>query len=128
DLEGTRVEEALIAGEQYPAEATDTGTDREGPQLELDRPYAHDLGRLLVLPDRQPRPADPAVVEVADREDGQDDDAQREPEIRCGIAYPEDRGTVGVLARRVRDPAGAAVAARGGRGGVGRGPGDLCGG
>src|SRR5439155_7593602 len=63
------VHETLVAGEHHAAEAGHAGADGKGPELELDTAYPHDLGGLLVLPDGQPGSADPATVEVTDRED-----------------------------------------------------------
>ena len=58
------VMEPALARVQRAGQAADRGAHGERPQLELERRHAHQLGRVLVLADRHPRPSDAAVLEA----------------------------------------------------------------
>ena len=50
-----------------PAEPPIAAPIANAPELEPERRHAHQLGRVLVLPDRRPGPADPAAAPAASR-------------------------------------------------------------
>ena len=69
-----------LAGVQRAGQPADRRADDERPQLEPEGVDAHHFRGVLVLPDRDPRPADPAAFQVADEQQNDDDQHQAEPE------------------------------------------------
>ena len=103
--EGVGVDEPDLRRVDPAAEAAGRCADGEGPELHLEGGHAHELGRVLVLADGGPGPADPRAVEPADEHDGDDDAGQHEVHVgeRLGAELqPGDRGGV----RDARDAAG----------------------
>ena len=112
----TGVIEVVWEAKTTPAEPPIAAPMVNAPQLEPERRHAHQLGGVLVLPDRRPGPADPAVLQPLHDDDHHDDDQEQQVVVRLGVehAVPQRRDAEDLeraVRRRVRDRRDAARAA-----------------